>query len=61
MQSHVYEWLVLALQHFQEAERLRIAGNDDAVLRWEACVRYLDRHKELARRAEEVFEPISSE
>jgi len=31
------------------------------VLRWNACVRYLERHKEIAPRAEEVFEPINSE
>jgi hypothetical protein len=61
VQSHVYEWLVQALHLFAEAESLRAAGNDDAVLRWNACVRYLERHKELAPRAEEVFEPISSE
>jgi hypothetical protein len=61
VQGHVYEWLVQALHLFEEAERLRAAGNDDAVLRWNACVRYLERHKELAPRAEEVFEPISSE
>jgi hypothetical protein len=61
VQSHVYEWLVQALHLFEEAERFRVAGNDDAVLRWNACVRYLDRHKELAPRAAEVLEPIGSE
>ena len=59
--SHVYEWLVQALHLFEEAERLRAPGNDDAVLRWNACVRYLERHKEIAPRAEDVFEPIASE
>ena len=38
-----------------------VPGNDDAVLRWNACVRFLARHKELAPRAEEVHEPILSE
>src|ERR1019366_3336174 len=30
----VYEWTRKAMTLFEEAERLRPAGNDDAVLRW---------------------------
>ena len=60
-QHYVYEWLVKALDLFEEAERLRAPGNDDAVLRWNACVRYLSRHKELGPRVEEQPEPIGSE
>ena len=37
--SQVYEWIVKALGLFEEAERLRPAGNDDSILRWNACVR----------------------
>jgi len=59
--GHVYEWIVRALHLFEEAERLRAPGNDDAILRWNACVRYLDRHKELAPKVEDVREPILSE
>lgn len=33
-----------ALSHFETAQRLAPAGNDDAVLRWNACVRAMDRH-----------------
>jgi hypothetical protein len=57
----VYEWLVKALQCFEEAEQLRPAGNDDAVLRWNTCVRFLARHPNVAPRAKEVPEPIISE
>jgi hypothetical protein len=57
----VYEWIVKALQLFAEAERLRPAGNDDAVLRWNACVRFLASHAELCPRSEEVREAILSE
>jgi hypothetical protein len=57
----VYKWMLQALRLFEEAERHRIPGNDDAVLRWNACIRFLDRHKELAPQAEEVPEPILSE
>jgi len=58
---YVYEWMVTAMRLFEEAEAIRPAGNDDAVLRWNACVRYLGRHKEIAPREEEVPEPIASE
>jgi tetratricopeptide (TPR) repeat protein len=30
-----------ALRHFGEAEKLRHAGNDDSILRWNSCVRLL--------------------
>ena len=60
-QQSVYEWLIKALELFEEAERLRPAGNDDAVLRWNACVRYLARHKELRPRTEEATAAIASE
>jgi tetratricopeptide (TPR) repeat protein len=30
-----------ALDHFAEAEKIRPAGNDDAILRWNSCVRLL--------------------
>jgi hypothetical protein len=59
--SYIYDWLVKALHLFEEAERLRPAGNDDAILRWNACVRFLERHKDLRPTAEEISEPILSE
>ena len=46
---------------FEEAERLRPAGNDDAILRWNACVRFLQSHKQLGPKTEETPEPILSE
>jgi hypothetical protein len=58
---YAYEWLVRALQLFGEAEQLRVPGNDDAVLRWNACVRFLSCHPELSPRDEGVPEPILSE
>jgi hypothetical protein len=59
--DHVYEWIAGAMELFEEAERLRPAGNDDAILRWNACVRFLAAHKEIAPRGEEVTEPLVSE
>ena len=40
------EWMKDALGHYQRAEALRPHGNDDAILRWNACVRLLERHPE---------------
>jgi hypothetical protein len=43
----VFDWLTEAMRHFDRAETLRPAGNDDARLRWNACARFLDRHPQL--------------
>lgn len=59
--SYVHDWIVNALKFFEEAERLRPAGNDSSILRWNACVRFLESHKELTPKLEEASEPILSE
>lgn len=41
--SMAYEWLLAALHGFDRAIGLRPSGNDDAVLRWNACVRAIER------------------
>jgi hypothetical protein len=56
--EYVYEWLSRALDYFAEAERLRAPGNDDALLRWNACVRFLQAHQELTPRPEQVADPL---
>jgi hypothetical protein len=48
-----YDWLVEAMQHFERAEAIRPPGNDDARLRWNACVRFLQRHPHLAASRQE--------
>ena len=48
-----YDWIVEAMRHFEQAEALRPHGNDDALLRWNACARFLDRHPYLRPSAEE--------
>ena len=58
---YVYEWIVTALQLFESAEPLRAPGNDDALLRWNACIRFLNHHRELAPAPEDIAEPIVSE
>ena len=42
-----YEWLMDALDYFERAERVRPTGNDDAILRWNTCVRVLRQHPHL--------------
>ena len=36
-----YDWLQRALRHYEKAESMRPHGNDEAILRWNACVRTL--------------------
>jgi hypothetical protein len=43
-----YEWLHEAMDHYEKAATLRPAGNDDAILRWNTCVRTLRGNSSLA-------------
>lgn len=45
-----YEWLREAMDNYEQAETIRPAGNDDALLRWNACARIIMRNN-LAPRA----------
>ena len=56
-----YECLREAMVHFEKAEALQPAGNDDAILRWNACARTLNSHPEVRPRPEESYEPIIGE
>ncbi len=55
-----YEWLLGALHGFDRAIGLRPAGNDDAVLRWNACVRAL-QHLPAPAQADRAESAIMSE
>ena len=59
--ARAYEWLTEAMRSFEEADAIRPRNNDDARLRWNACVRLMARHPELAPMAEEPHEPLLSE
>lgn len=51
-----YDWLKEAMAFYEKAEALRSPGNDDAILRWNTCVRLIaSRH--LKPRDEEYVEP----
>jgi hypothetical protein len=51
-----YEWLRDAMEHFEEAERIRPEGNDDSILRWNACARIIMRNN-LSARGSDGSEP----
>ena len=42
-----HAWIERAMSLFEKAEALRPAGDDDAVLRWNSCVRLLHAHPEI--------------
>lgn len=48
----VYEWLRDAMDCFERAAACRPPGNDEAILRWNTCVRMLERHPHLRPREE---------
>ena len=52
-----YELLREAMGWYEKAEAVRPPGNDDAILRWNACARELMRHRHLRPASEEPYEP----
>lgn len=44
-----FEWLREAMDQFEKAEAIRPVGNDDAILRWNACARIIMKNKLAAR------------
>jgi hypothetical protein len=43
----VYTLLSYAMEWYTKAQEIRPAGNDDALLRWNACARFLNRYRHL--------------
>jgi hypothetical protein len=39
------EWFHEAMTWYEKAEKMRPAGNDEAILRWNTCVRMLAKHE----------------
>jgi hypothetical protein len=56
-----YDWVREAMELYARAERLRPAGNDDAILRWNSCVRLLQSRAELGPAPQEPAEPVIGE
>lgn len=53
-----YEWLREAMSFYERAEAIRPPGNDDALLRWNACARLIMRDRRLVPDAEPRGEPL---
>lgn len=53
-----YEWLREAMACYERAEAVRPAGNDDALLRWNACARLLERLPRVEEPVEEFEAPL---
>jgi hypothetical protein len=47
-----YEWLCDAMKWYEKAEAIRPIGNDDSLLRWNACARIIMRNNLTPRMAE---------
>ena len=55
---NAYELLREAMAHYEKAEAIRPAGNDDALLRWNACARIIMRNKLGPRTEDPVDLPL---
>src|SRR5215472_12107283 len=52
-----YRYFEEALEHYKRAEDLRTPGNDEALLRWNCCIRTIIAH-ELQPEPEDNFRPM---
>jgi hypothetical protein len=52
-----YRWIRQAMDLYEKAERLRPPGNDDALLRWNSCLRLCQRYQ-LHPEPEEKFQTV---
>ena len=59
--ANSYHALHEAMKHYERAEALRPPGNDDAILRWNACARVLMRNPEIRPLPDSEFQPITGE
>jgi len=53
-----YDWVNAAMGFYETAEALRPHGNDDAILRWNTCVRLIMSHHLKPRDEEYVELPL---
>lgn len=60
--GHVaYQGIRDAMAHYQKAEKLRPPGNDDALLRWNACVRFLQLNPDVVHEPTLASQPVELE
>jgi hypothetical protein len=53
-----HDWLRRALDHFARALELRPPDNDEAVLRWNSCVRMMESDPALRAPHPDTFQPL---
>ena len=53
-----YDWFRQAMDAYEKAIGRRLAGNDDAILRWNACARVIMNHSELVPAEPETGEQM---
>src|SRR3712207_6709468 len=56
-----YGLLREAMRHYEEAEKSRPAGDDEAILRWNTCARLLAENHQLRPGDREEYEPALGE
>jgi hypothetical protein len=55
------QWFREAMLWYEKAEAVRPPGNEDSVLRWNTCARFLNRNPHLVPASEETSEPMMLE
>jgi hypothetical protein len=60
-ESAVYPWIREAMEWYEKAEKIRPAGNDESLLRWNTCARLLMQNPRLAPQQDEVYQPTLGE
>ena len=53
-----HDWYQKALEKYGQAAKIRPEGNDEAILRWNTCVRALERNNKLKPEPAETFQPF---
>jgi hypothetical protein len=56
-----YDALRHAMSWYEKAEAIRPQGNDDAILRWNTCVRLISSSAQVAPYTESAYEPALEE
>ena len=59
--ANAYHALREAMKQYERAEALRPSGNDDSILRWNACARVLMRNPGIRPLPDSEFQPIIGE
>ncbi|MCZ6779049.1 MAG: hypothetical protein O7F16_08770 [Acidobacteria bacterium] len=56
--ENAYHWLQKAFDWYEKAIALQPAGTEDAVLRWNTCVRIMERHHHVQPETDDGSQPF---